>query len=1084
MSVLNNPVHVGPVPVDGLSGAVFQVYTDPTVAGLTSVNLDFDITSPADGFTAARRQTQVQMLQANDIVARQVQCSTFNAGLLPWYESTVTGRVANGWKWSGSATTPATVSSENRTGGLCSNSTANAAVMVGNSTTSTNFPANADSFVLQNFQPALRGNGPNGQPYHYVWKWHSFFKASEVPTNQGGITAFFYSDQWNSAVNPTADQALGFPISLAYFYQTIFDYGLAAWNWETANTGVPDDPRFGPTSGGAPNQVIITFDPSTTGLATNSTYFAYGHEHLDDTLFGLGVANRDIAFDNDNLVYDEYYQAAQAGACSAGTQVGQVAFDRYTYDECPQGTAVLSVVDANAVGPLQVTVTSPGTGDSEIVTLTGTAPYFSGTLTLATDAGRGNNSGVLFVLPSETIGATYTDASPVGGSTASAFVGCTGGAVVYVSNAQISDNGDNDGIADNNETVTLDITIQNNTATPLTNAKVTIFSDSPNVDCVSDAEALYGTVNAGASATNPVSDRFSFHVAAPVACADWQGPPTARFTVVITGDGFDGSSLLQTFTLSLDLDTTGAGGGYTYSQTFATDPGWATSATPDDTGTCAPGYVNEFHWCAACGNGGGGYGAWTGNSAFGTSGQNYGIYDSSTLYSPAFVANGNVTLQFSTAYRTEATFDGAIVQYKVGAGAWTTLGFTTPTQTATTASDFCSPLATAVSAWHGTGVSWTTTNAPTVAAGSGQAIQFRWRLGTDSTNGGTTYGGYGVDSVTVTNLKQTLICEPTRNTLTASNGGTICEGATLDLFASLVNGGVYSWTGPNGFVSSLRNPTIAGASAAAAGTYTVTVTVNGCALPPATTNVTVTPSGGGCNDGSACTTGDSCQAGACAGTPVVCSASDQCHVAGTCDSGTGLCSNPAATDGTGCNDADACTQTDTCQSGACLGTNPVVCSASDQCHVAGTCDSGTGLCSNPAATDGTGCDDGSACTTGDACASGSCVGTPGTAPGESSGLAVAQSGGSSTISWVVAPGATLSDVLRGLLSGLPVGPAGGDEVCFADVAGSSVPDGTDPSIGTGFWYLVRGENACGNGSYGFEGLNGVPAAARVSTTCP
>src|SRR5207247_9484497 len=52
-------------------------------------------------------------------------------------------------------------------------------------------------------------------------------------------------------------------------------------------------------------------------------------------------------------------------------------------------------------------------------------------------------------------------------------------------------------------------------------------------------------------------------------------------------------------------------------------------------------------------------------------------------------------------------------------------------------------------------------------------------------------------------------------------------------------------------------------------------------------------------------------------------------------------------DGTACNDGNACTQTDTCQAGACVGSNPVVCSASDQCHVAGTCDTATGVCSNP-----------------------------------------------------------------------------------------------------------------------------------------
>ena len=129
-----------------------------------------------------------------------------------------------------------------------------------------------------------------------------------------------------------------------------------------------------------------------------------------------------------------------------------------------------------------------------------------------------------------------------------------------------------------------------------------------------------------------------------------------------------------------------------------------------------------------------------------------------------------------------------------------------------------------------------------------------------------------------------------------------------------------------------------------------------CSNPPKT-------DGTGCTDGNACTQTDTCQGGVCTGgSPVVCTALDQCHDAGTCDTGTGLCSNPPKTDGTGCTDGNACTQTDTCQGGVCTGGSPVVCTALDQCHDAGTCDTGTGLCSNPPKTDGMTCTDGSACT--------------------------------------------------------------------------------------------------------------------------
>jgi RHS repeat-associated protein len=130
-----------------------------------------------------------------------------------------------------------------------------------------------------------------------------------------------------------------------------------------------------------------------------------------------------------------------------------------------------------------------------------------------------------------------------------------------------------------------------------------------------------------------------------------------------------------------------------------------------------------------------------------------------------------------------------------------------------------------------------------------------------------------------------------------------------------------------------------------------------------------------CNDGNACTQMDACLAGVCAGSnPVTCTPSDQCHVAGSCDPSTGACSNPIAANGTPCNDGTACTRTDTCQAGACQGGDPVTCVATDQCHTAGTCDPASGACSNPAKADGETCDDGNRCTQADNCQAGTCKG--------------------------------------------------------------------------------------------------------------
>src|SRR5439155_5279949 len=102
---------------------------------------------------------------------------------------------------------------------------------------------------------------------------------------------------------------------------------------------------------------------------------------------------------------------------------------------------------------------------------------------------------------------------------------------------------------------------------------------------------------------------------------------------------------------------------------------------------------------------------------------------------------------------------------------------------------------------------------------------------------------------------------------------------------------------------------------------------------------------------------------------------DQCHAAGTCDPATATCSNPPVANGTICNDGNACTRGDTCQAGVCTGTG-IVCVALDQCHVEGTCDPATATCSNPRAPDWSLCDDADACTVRDTCAGGSCLGGP------------------------------------------------------------------------------------------------------------
>jgi hypothetical protein len=185
-----------------------------------------------------------------------------------------------------------------------------------------------------------------------------------------------------------------------------------------------------------------------------------------------------------------------------------------------------------------------------------------------------------------------------------------------------------------------------------------------------------------------------------------------------------------------------------------------------------------------------------------------------------------------------------------------------------------------------------------------------------------------------------------------------------------------------------------------------------------------------------------------------------------------------AIDGTSCEEGDRCTTGDVCQGGVCTGQGPVECTASDACHAAGTCDPGTGLCSNPAVPEQGPCDDGNPCTMTDVCREGVCRGVSYAPPPAEvdDGVRLVQAGGITTVTWNVTPDSTSSAVLRGVVSQLPVGPGGGDEVCLdSAVVGTSLTDAQDPDPQAAFWYLVQGRNSCGSGPYGHQ---------RQSTTCP
>ena len=122
------------------------------------------------------------------------------------------------------------------------------------------------------------------------------------------------------------------------------------------------------------------------------------------------------------------------------------------------------------------------------------------------------------------------------------------------------------------------------------------------------------------------------------------------------------------------------------------------------------------------------------------------------------------------------------------------------------------------------------------------------------------------------------------------------------------------------------------------------------------------------------------------------------------------------------------------------------------------------------------CQDQNPCTT-DSCGPGLvCQNVPGPLPGEVSGFAASSA---TSFAWNdLGPGTTY-DVLRGAIGEFPVG-SGGSETYHQSTAAPMTSDATPPPAGSGVYYLVRGENVCGNGSYG-AATGGAP---RLSGACP
>jgi hypothetical protein len=125
---------------------------------------------------------------------------------------------------------------------------------------------------------------------------------------------------------------------------------------------------------------------------------------------------------------------------------------------------------------------------------------------------------------------------------------------------------------------------------------------------------------------------------------------------------------------------------------------------------------------------------------------------------------------------------------------------------------------------------------------------------------------------------------------------------------------------------------------------------------------------GPCDDGSACTTGDTCTGGVCVGTPITCNDNNPCTL-DNCDPTLGCVFPDRCDDGNVCNGVEACDiTTNTCfQAVAALNCDDLNPCTDDVCDPVRGC-----LHTNNT----NACDDGSLCTFNDTCTNGACVGVP------------------------------------------------------------------------------------------------------------
>ena len=140
---------------------------------------------------------------------------------------------------------------------------------------------------------------------------------------------------------------------------------------------------------------------------------------------------------------------------------------------------------------------------------------------------------------------------------------------VGIVNTVLTDNGDDDGFADSDETVTMRLTLQNTSGIALNDVTLRIVAEDAAVACVTDS-----VIDVGSLAVDEVrltDEAFVFTMSGVDRGALGLGPYdelSTAFSVVVSSEPVDQPAYPSRIVLDLDLNATGGGGQTTFFESF------------------------------------------------------------------------------------------------------------------------------------------------------------------------------------------------------------------------------------------------------------------------------------------------------------------------------------------------------------------------------------------------------------------------------------------------------------------------------------------------------------------------------------